>query len=77
MELSGWRYVCSAGETFDSVALELFEDERYASALLIANPELCHRSVFLGGEALLVPVVEMAEEDDDGSAYLPYHAPWK
>jgi hypothetical protein len=77
MEMSGLEYTCSAGESFDSVALVLFGDEKHASALLMANPELCHISVFTGGEALLIPVVELPEEGADESEHIPARAPWK
>lgn len=76
MELSGFTYQCSAGETFDSAALVLFGDEKHASALMIANPRLCHKSVFDGGELLTVPVVELPEDGRD-SEYAPFRAPWK
>lgn len=76
MELSGQTYKCSAGETFDSVSLALYGDEKYASALLMVNPELCRKSVFEGGEKLLIPVVELPEDGRD-SEYAPSRAPWK
>ena len=34
MTLSGQGYRCSAGETFDSVALNVYGDEKYACELL-------------------------------------------
>ena len=49
MELSGYIYICSAGETFDSIALALWDDENYAADLLCANPEYCTQQVFSGG----------------------------
>lgn len=76
MELSGLTYQCTAGETFDLVALILYGDEKYAGELMIANPALCTRAVFSGGEALLVPVVEVPEDGRD-SEFAPVQAPWK
>lgn len=73
MILSGNGYRCSGGETFDSVALEVYGDERYAAELLCANPELCTTAVFSGGEILLLPVVEIPEAGET----LPAEAPWK
>lgn len=73
MILSGNGYRCSGGETFDSVALEVYGDERYAAELLCANPELCTATVFCGGEILLLPVVEIPEAGET----LPAEAPWK
>lgn len=38
MELSDYIYTCSAGETFDSVARNVYGDENYAPELLCSNP---------------------------------------
>ena len=76
MTLSGQTYTCSAGETFDSVALEVYEDEKYSCELLNANPSLCRIPIFSGGEVLELPVVEVSEEDEDDE-YMPATAPWK
>ena len=81
MTLSGLTHICSAGETFDSVALVEYEDEKYAADLLNANPSLCRITVFSGGEILLLPVVEAPEDEDNADAdedeYMPATAPWK
>jgi len=78
MTLSGQTYRCSAGETFDGVALDVYGDESYACELLNANPALCRLPVFMGGEILQLPVVEVAEEDDDDAdEYMPATPPWK
>ena len=39
MEMSRDGYRCSAGESFDKVAMDLYGDEIYAAELLCANPE--------------------------------------
>ena len=75
MEISDYVYKCSAGETFDSVAKLLFKDEFYASELMTANPELCRKVRFTGGERLYVPVIEMPEEPLEGG--IPVSPPWK
>lgn len=77
MTLSGQGYICSAGEAFDSVALSVYGDEKYAAELLGANPELCTTMVFSGGEVLRLPVVEVPDMGDDGESYMPANAPWK
>ena len=80
MTLSGQKHVCSAGETFDSVALTEYGNEKYACELLNANPSLCHITIFSGGETLELPVVDMPEADDentDAESYMPASAPWK
>lgn len=77
MKMSGFAYVCSGGETFDSIALELWGDEKHAADLLCANPEKCTQQVFTGGEELYVPVVEMPEDNDDETVTEPSKAPWR
>lgn len=76
MTLSGQLYQCSAGETFDSAALDIYGSEKYACELLNANPALCQIPIFSGGELLNLPVVEVPEETDD-NAYIPSSVPWK
>lgn len=77
MNLSGMLYQCVAGETFDSVALEIYGDEKYACELLSANPELCLVTMFSGGELLNVPVVEIISDEDEEEEAVPVTAPWK
>jgi len=81
MTLSGETHVCSAGETFDSIALDEYGDEKYAADLLNANPMHCRAFIFTGGEVLQLPVVEVPEdeedEDIDEDEYMPAVAPWK
>ena len=81
MTLSGETHVCSAGETFDSIALVEYEDEKYAADLLNANPAYCRTLIFTGGELLLLPVVEAPEDEEDEDLdeddYVPAVAPWK
>lgn len=74
MTLSGYIYHCSAGETFDSVALAVYGDEKYAPELLRTNVKYCDRMVFLGGEELAIPVVTL-EADVTGQQIGA--APWK
>ncbi len=69
-------YVCSGGETFDSIALSLFMDEQYACDLLAANPSLCQIMVFKGGEVLSVPDLDIIQEEYQ-SAVASDVAPWK
>lgn len=76
MTLSGQTYRCTAGETFDSVALSVYGDEVYACELLNANPALCCKPVFTGGEILDLPVVEIPESNSN-IRYMPEKAPWK
>lgn len=75
MDLSGYLYHCSAGETFDEVSLAVYGDERYATELMTANPDLVTTAVFVGGEVLALPVVEQAGDTAESTA--PTTAPWK
>ena len=75
MTLSGHSYHCSCGETFDSVALRVYGDEKYAAELLCANVAYCEKLVFTGGEELALPVVEVDADDDTGRQ--TGAAPWK
>lgn len=74
MTISDYVYRCSAGETFDSAALAIYGDERYAAELMSANPELCGNLYFSGGENLRLPVVETVKRDDGQTVKT---APWK
>lgn len=76
MTLTGQTYTCSGGETFDSVALEVYGSEKYACELLCANPALCLIPEFTGGEVLQLPEVEFPPEENEESA-MPANAPWK
>lgn len=74
MTLSGYTYRCSAGETFDSVALGIYGDEKYAAELLCANGKYCEKLVFTGGEELEIPVVAAVMEEN---GRMVGTAPWK
>lgn len=76
MTLSGMGHICRAGETFDSVALAVYGDEKYACELLNANPALCTKQVFAGGELLILPVATVPEKGSSND-YMPAVAPWK
>lgn len=75
MTLSGQKYRCSAGETFDKVAVEVYGDEVYACELLEANPTLCMIPIFSGGEVLDLPVVDTDIGEDEEA--MQKTAPWK
>ena len=76
MEMSGHIYRCAGGETFDSIALNVYGDEKYAAELMCANPERVDSTVFLGGEELRLPVVYMPRAAETGG-HAPAWAPWK
>lgn len=74
MDMSGYVYVCSAGETFDSVARAVYGDEKYAAELLCANPEYATRSVFTGEEEIFLPSILILPNDQ---TEMPASPPWK
>ena len=76
MTLSGNTHHCAAGETWDSVALKEYGNEKYSCEILCANPLLSRIPVFTGGEILQLPVVVIPEFDDAGT-FVSTKAPWK
>ena len=76
MTLNGMGYKCSGGETWDSVALDIYGDEKYAAELLNANPSLCLIPIFCGGEILTLPDIDLPENQDEPER-MPDQAPWK
>lgn len=65
---SGYVYTTSGGESFDSVALEVYGDEKYAADLIRANAEYWNTTAFSGGEVLRLPLELETPETN---------APWK
>ncbi|MBR3740561.1 MAG: hypothetical protein IKN04_08885 [Clostridia bacterium] len=73
---SGLQYHCSANESFDSIALAVYGNEKYASDLMIANPDYCGQTVFDGGEILLLPSLDVPQRNNE-TALANTIAPWK
>ena len=73
MTKSGYSYLCSAGEMFDAIALKVYGDEKYAYALMNANPKYAETVIFEGNEELILPIIETEETE----AYAATTAPWK
>lgn len=63
-------YTAKQGETWASIAFELWTDEFLMWKLIEANPLYAHIIVFRGGELLRVPEIE----ETDSKAALP---PWR
>jgi hypothetical protein len=76
IEYSGQEYICAANESFDSIALLVYDDEKYAADIMNANPDYCGQTVFDGGEVLRLPVV-VVPEDNDETELANTIAPWK
>lgn len=77
MQMSGYAYVCSGGETFDSIARELWSDENFAADLMCANPEHTSKIIFLGGEKLFIPLVDLPDTSGGTTATGAETAPWR
>lgn len=73
---SGYIYSAAANESFDSVALAIYGDEKYARELMLANPELSGQFVFEGSEVLKLPQIEIPTSNSE-AALANTIAPWK
>ena len=71
MEYSGYVWPCSAGETFDEIALMVYGNEKYAAELMSFNPEMAWVTFFQGGEKLRLPLFSPETTET------PTAAPWK
>ena len=69
-------YQAVAGDAFDVAALVIWGDEQYAGALMQANPLLCGKAVFTGGERLAIPEIALPASDT-AAGYTSQRAPWK
>lgn len=74
MEMSGYGYRASAGETVDGIARDIYGDEKYAAELLCANPEHTLKVRMTGGEMWRLPVIDIPPDD---MMEIPEKAPWK
>lgn len=77
MTMTNYVYICSAGETWDGIARVMYGDEKYAAEILTANPEESDKQVFVGGEILRMPYVELPVKSDSDYTVTPDKAPWK
>lgn len=64
------EHIASAGDTFDTLALAAYSEERMATVLIEANPDLSDMVIFEGGELVRIPIVEKIQTQDS----LP---PWR
>ena len=63
------NYTTMAGDTWDILALDAYDDESKASHIIQANPQYSHVLVFPAGVELKIPIIE-----ESASETLP---PWK
>ena len=76
IQYSGFAYHVAANESFDSIALAVYGDEKYAPDLMNANPDYCGQTVFNGGETLLLPALDIPERNDE-AALANTITPWR
>lgn len=67
--VQGYKYSTMSGDTFDSISLDFYDDERFASVIIQANLKYRRVITFSGGEELFIPII-----DDPTPTTLP---PWK
>ena len=58
------EYTAQGGDTFDSIALAAYNEERMASTIIAANPDLTDLLIFEGGELVQIPIVETVTTAD-------------
>lgn len=61
---SYYEYTTKDGDTFDLLALDMYNDERLAHYIIEYNPDYADVIVFEGGVQLKLPVVEEAETSE-------------
>jgi phage tail protein X len=59
---SFYRYETQEGDTFDSISLDFYDDEKYASSIMQRNPDCINYLVLPAGIDLIVPVLENQAE---------------
>jgi phage tail protein X len=64
-----FNYTTQAGDTFDILALDVYNEEAKASLIIQANPQYADVLIFDAGTVLKIPVIE-----PEAAATLP---PWK
>ena len=56
-----YEYITQDGDTFDLLALDMYNDERLAHYIIEYNPDFCDVIVFEGGVRLRLPIIDGAE----------------
>lgn len=50
-------HITAEGDTFDSLALQYYNDEKMSSTIIQANLDHCDTLIFEAGETLVIPEV--------------------
>ena len=58
------EYPAQGGDTFDSIALAAYNEERMASTIISAIPDLGDVLIFEGGELVRIPIGETVTTPD-------------
>lgn len=66
------EYTCSGGETWDSIAMMAYKEERMASLIMDANRDMLSTIMFEGGEVIRLPIITKSQVVNDET--LP---PWR
>lgn len=59
MGVNAFNYITQQGDTFDMLALDAYNDELMATAIIAANPIYASVLVFDAGVTLTIPIVEV------------------
>lgn len=57
-------YTARRGDTFDLLAGQAYGQETMAGVIIAENPDLCDVTMFEGGEAVAIPIVDRVESPD-------------
>lgn len=57
-------YTACQGDTYDTLALQAYGEERMSHIIAQANPDLMGVLIFEGGERLRIPLVDRVETPD-------------
>lgn len=61
----GYRdHTCRTGESWDLLAGQTYGEEKMASVIIEANPDMADVVLFDGGEVIRVPVVDVVDTPD-------------
>lgn len=58
------EHITREGETFDALALQMYNDEQKASLIIRENLDYCDVLIFEAGVRLFLPVFETVETPD-------------
>lgn len=56
-----YEHITVEGDTFDSLSLQYYSEERLASTIIQANPDYCDTLIFEAGVLLYIPDVSTVE----------------